>query len=135
MNDLFLSGYIQGKPADYNYESQEDLLNAINESFHGVDQEVLRSVFEPWVNRLKRAIKHEGKYLTKSRKNNRSFCATGRANRKMQTYGTRYQYHQSVALLWYPELFRNKQDDGPECAPTKTLSRLMVPISGDSSLT
>jgi hypothetical protein len=44
-NDFFLFGYIKGKPSDYNFESREDLLNAITEIFTGINQEVLLSVF------------------------------------------------------------------------------------------
>jgi hypothetical protein len=46
-SDFLLFGYIKGKLSDFIYESRDDLLNAIT----GVDQEVLPSVFESWVNR------------------------------------------------------------------------------------
>jgi hypothetical protein len=52
--DCFLFEYIIGKRSDYNYESREDLLNAFTDIFTGVDQEVLLSVFEYWVNQLNR---------------------------------------------------------------------------------
>jgi hypothetical protein len=45
-SDFFLFEYIKGKLSDYNFESREDLLNAITEIFTGVDQEVLLSAFE-----------------------------------------------------------------------------------------
>jgi hypothetical protein len=64
-SDFFLFGYIKGKRSDDNCESLMDLLNAITEIFAGVDQEVLRSVFESWANRLKSVIKHKGKHYTK----------------------------------------------------------------------
>jgi hypothetical protein len=57
--------YIKGKPCDFNCESREEILNAINKIFTGVDQEVLISIFESWANWLKWVIKHEGKYYTK----------------------------------------------------------------------
>jgi hypothetical protein len=59
--DFFLFGYIKGKLSDYNCESREDLLNVITEIFTGLHQEVQRSVFEPWVNRLKWATQNKGK--------------------------------------------------------------------------
>jgi hypothetical protein len=61
----FFFVYIKGKLSDYSCTSQDDLLNAINEIFTGVDQEVLPRVFESWVNRLKWAIKYGGKCYTK----------------------------------------------------------------------
>jgi hypothetical protein len=45
-SNFILFGYIKGKLSDSNYDGREDLLNAITESFTGVDQEVLLSVFE-----------------------------------------------------------------------------------------
>jgi hypothetical protein len=62
---FFLFIYIKEKLSDYKCESREDLLNVITEIFTGLRQEVLLSVFEPWVNRLKRAIKNEGTNYTK----------------------------------------------------------------------
>jgi hypothetical protein len=53
LSDFFLFGHIKGKLSYYNSESQEDLLNTIPEILTGVDQEVLRCIFESWVNRLK----------------------------------------------------------------------------------
>jgi hypothetical protein len=38
-----------------------------------VDQEVLPSVFESWVNRLMWVIKHEGTYYVKSKKKQETF--------------------------------------------------------------
>jgi hypothetical protein len=58
--DFNLSGNITGKSYNYNCENREEFLNAITEIFTGVDQEMLPSVFESWVNRLKWVIKHEG---------------------------------------------------------------------------
>jgi hypothetical protein len=63
--DFFLFVPIKGKLYPYNYESREHFLNASTEIFTRVDQEVLLSVFESWVNRLKWVIKHKGKYYTK----------------------------------------------------------------------
>jgi hypothetical protein len=60
LSDFVLFGSINGKLSDYNCKSRTDLLNAITEIFTGVDQEVLLSVFESWVNRHKWVIKHEG---------------------------------------------------------------------------
>jgi hypothetical protein len=62
---FFLFGSIKGKLSDSNSKSRGDILNAITEIFTGVDQEVLLSVFESWVKRLKWVIKHEEKYYTK----------------------------------------------------------------------
>jgi hypothetical protein len=64
-SDFFFFGDIKGKLSDYNYENQEDLLNAITKMFTGIDQEVLLSVFESWANQPKWVTKHEGKYYTK----------------------------------------------------------------------
>jgi hypothetical protein len=63
-SDFFLFGSIKWQLYDYNYKNQKDILNTITESFIGVDQEVLLSVFESWINQLKWVIKHEGKYCT-----------------------------------------------------------------------
>jgi hypothetical protein len=63
-SDFFLFEYIRGKLSNSNYESREDRLNSITESFTAIDQEVLPSVFESWVNRLKWVIKQKGKYQT-----------------------------------------------------------------------
>jgi hypothetical protein len=60
LSDFSLFGYIKGKLADYSSESREDLLKAITETFTAVDYEVLRSVFESCLNRLKWVIKHGG---------------------------------------------------------------------------
>jgi hypothetical protein len=87
-SDFFLSGSIKGKPSNYNYESREDILNAITESFTGVDQGMLLSVLKSWVNRLKWVIKHEGKYYTWLRRDKRRVFKIGRENRKMRTDGS-----------------------------------------------
>jgi hypothetical protein len=60
-SEFFFFGHIKGKLSDYNSKSRNDLLNAITEIFTGVDQEVLLSVFESSVSRLKWGIKHEGR--------------------------------------------------------------------------
>jgi hypothetical protein len=54
-SDFFLFGYehIKGKLSGHNCESQEGLFNAITKIFAGVEQEVMRSIFESWVTRLK----------------------------------------------------------------------------------
>jgi hypothetical protein len=67
-NHFFFFGYINGKLFVYNYESGEDLLNAITEIVTGVDQEVLPSVFESWINRLECVNNHDGKRCSKSRR-------------------------------------------------------------------
>jgi hypothetical protein len=66
--DFFVFGYIKGKLSDYDRESQENILSAITEFLTGVDQGVLLSVCESWVNRLKWAIKHERKDSTQYKK-------------------------------------------------------------------
>jgi hypothetical protein len=40
----------------------------VTDLFTGINQEVLLSVFESWVNGLKWAVKQEGKYYTQGRK-------------------------------------------------------------------
>jgi hypothetical protein len=64
---------VKGKLSDYNYESLEDVLDAMT----GVDEEALTSVFESWVGQLKWVIKQEGKYYTKPRKNKRHVFKIG----------------------------------------------------------
>jgi hypothetical protein len=63
--NFYLFGSIKGKPSDDNCESREDLLNAVSDTFIGTDHEMLLSVFESWVNRLKWVIKHDGKHYIK----------------------------------------------------------------------
>jgi hypothetical protein len=53
-------------------------LNAITEIFTLVDQKVLLSIFESWVNRPKWAVNHNRKYYTKSRKNKKHFFTIGK---------------------------------------------------------
>jgi hypothetical protein len=67
-NDFFLFGYLNGKLSDSNCEIRKDVQNAITEIFTGVDHEVLRSIFESWVNGLKRVVTHEGKYTRSKEK-------------------------------------------------------------------
>jgi hypothetical protein len=62
-SDFFLLGYIKRKPSDYNCESREDFLNEITEIFTGVDQEVLLSISESWVNGIKWVVKQGGEIL------------------------------------------------------------------------
>jgi hypothetical protein len=51
--DVFLFGDIKGKLSHYNWESREDLLNAITQILTGADQDVLLNVFKSWENRQK----------------------------------------------------------------------------------
>jgi hypothetical protein len=76
----FFFGYTKGKLSDYNCEGHRDLLKAITEMFTGVDQEMVLSIFESWVNRRKCVIKHEGTYYAKSRLNRNHFFKIGREN-------------------------------------------------------
>jgi hypothetical protein len=80
----------QRKLSDCNYESQEDLRNATTEISIRVDQKVLLSVFESWVNRLKWVIKHEEKYCTKSREKKKHSFEIDKENRRTGTYGPLY---------------------------------------------
>jgi hypothetical protein len=50
LSDFPLFGYIKRKLFGYNHENRQDLLNAIGEFLTGANQEMLRTVFEPWVN-------------------------------------------------------------------------------------
>jgi hypothetical protein len=50
---FFPFGYLEVKLSDYNCESREDLLNDATKIFTGVNQEVVLSLFESWVNWLK----------------------------------------------------------------------------------
>jgi hypothetical protein len=80
---FFLFGYIKGKLFDYNRKNREDLLNVITE----IDQEVLLTVVESRINRLKRVMKYEKNYYTESRKNKRHFFKIGRENGRIRIYG------------------------------------------------
>jgi hypothetical protein len=52
-SDFFLFGHIKRTLFDHKYASREGLLNAITDTFTGIDQEVLLSVFKSWGNWFK----------------------------------------------------------------------------------
>jgi hypothetical protein len=85
--NYFLFGPINGKLSDHICESWENLLNTITGIFTGVDQKVLLNVFESWMNRPRWVIKHEWKYDTKQRRNEKHFFEIGKENRRMRTHG------------------------------------------------
>jgi hypothetical protein len=85
--DFVLLGCIQGKLSNSKCESREDLSNAMTEIFIGIDQEVMRSVFESWVNWIKCVIKYEGWCHSKSRQNKRHFFKIGRDNGRIRISG------------------------------------------------
>jgi hypothetical protein len=62
-SNFILVGYIKVKSSDYGGGSREDLLKVITEIFTGVDPDVLLSVFESRVNRVKWASQARGDVL------------------------------------------------------------------------
>jgi hypothetical protein len=61
----------QAKLTEYNIPDRQNFTSAIPHILDEIEQEILMTVFETWINRLWLVIEHEGEYLHQEMKNER----------------------------------------------------------------
>jgi hypothetical protein len=59
-SDFFLFGFMKTRLSEYDIPDRKDLKSAISQIFAEISQDMLISVFEAWIKRLKWVIMHRG---------------------------------------------------------------------------
>lgn len=63
-NDFFLYGYVKNKLKGHRFETRDDLIKAVIEIIEKIDKSIWISVFDRWIEKLKKVIENNGSYAT-----------------------------------------------------------------------
>ena len=63
-NDFFLYSYVKNKLKGHRFETRDDLIKAVIEIIEKIDKSIWISVFDKWIEKLKKVIESNGSYAT-----------------------------------------------------------------------